>query len=70
MPMAAYFTACKTHGNTQRFEILRTDSLNISMGASASEASDFPDSQLRTDTGAPNDSLVVAYCAIQGVTVE
>ena len=56
-------------GNTLRFEILRTDSMSIAMGGSASEAINFPDIKLRTEDGKPNDSLVAAYAAIHGVTV-
>lgn len=56
-------------GNTLRFEILRTDSLSIAMGGSASEAINFPDIKLHTEDGKPNDSLVAAYAAIHGVTV-
>jgi hypothetical protein len=56
-------------GRTLRFEILRTDSLNIAMGGSASEAIRFPDLSLTSATGTPNDSLVAAYAAIHRVTV-
>lgn len=56
-------------GNTLRFEILRTDSLNIAMGGSQGTPINFPDLQLRTASGTPNDSLVAAYCALHGVTV-
>jgi HD-GYP domain-containing protein (c-di-GMP phosphodiesterase class II) len=56
-------------GRTLRFEILRTDSLHIAMGGSASEAIHFPDLPLVTASGAPNDSLVAAYSAIHRVTV-
>jgi len=56
-------------GNTLRFEILRTDSLNIAMGGTSGSAINFPDIALKTESGAPNDSLVAAYAAIHGVTV-
>ena len=56
-------------GCTLRFEILRTDSLNIAMGGTSGSAINFPDIHLLTDAGKPNDSLVAAYAAIHGVTV-
>jgi len=56
-------------GNTLRFEILRTDSLGIAMGGTAAHGIDFPDLKLRSETGQPNDSMVAAYAAIHGVTV-
>jgi HD-GYP domain-containing protein (c-di-GMP phosphodiesterase class II) len=52
-----------------RFEILRTDSLNIAMGGSASQPINFPDLPLVNSQGEPNDSLVAAYAAIHAVTV-
>ena len=55
--------------NSLRFEILRTDSLNIAMGGSASQPINFPDLPLINASGAPNDSLVAAYAAIHAVTV-
>jgi HD-GYP domain-containing protein (c-di-GMP phosphodiesterase class II) len=56
-------------GNTLRFEILRTDSLKVAMGGSSGNPLNFPNLQLRTANGTPNDSLVAAYCAMHGVTV-
>lgn len=55
--------------NRLRFEILRTDSLNIAMGGSASEPIHFPDLPLINANGEPNDSLVAAYAAIHRVTI-
>ncbi|MDD2844606.1 MAG: GAF domain-containing protein [Rhodoferax sp.] len=52
-----------------RFEILRTDSLNIAMGGSASQPINFPDLPLVNASGEANDSLVAAYAAIHRVTV-
>jgi HD-GYP domain-containing protein (c-di-GMP phosphodiesterase class II) len=52
-----------------RFEILRTDSLNIAMGGSASQPINFPDLPLVNAAGKANDSLVAAYAAIHRVTV-
>lgn len=56
-------------GKTLRFEILRTDSLQIVMGGTSGHPVDFPDVKLLTDAGQPNDHLVAAYAAIHGVTV-
>jgi len=56
-------------GQTLRFEILRTDSLQTAMGGTSGSPMDFPDVQLVTDAGQPNDHLVAAYAAIHGVTV-
>lgn len=56
-------------GTNLRFEILRTDSLQIAMGGSASKPMHFPDLPLINAAGAPNDSLVAAYAAIHRVTV-
>jgi HD-GYP domain-containing protein (c-di-GMP phosphodiesterase class II) len=55
--------------NTLRFEILRTDSLGIAMGGSAAHGIDFPDLALHTPSGEPNVSMVAAYAALQGQTV-
>jgi HD-GYP domain-containing protein (c-di-GMP phosphodiesterase class II) len=60
---------CTDDGTALRFEILRTDSLGISMGGSAADPIDFPDLPLRDALGAPNDSLVAAYAAIHSQTV-
>jgi len=56
-------------GLALRFEILRTDSLGIAMGGSSGCAINFPDLALKKPDGSPNDSLVAAYAAIHGVTV-
>ena len=56
-------------GKTLRFEIMRTDSLNIAMGGTTSSKINFPDIPLLRSDGQPNDSLVAAYAAIHGVTV-
>ncbi|MCM2295525.1 HD family phosphohydrolase [Rhodoferax sp.] len=52
-----------------RFEIMRTDSLNIAMGGSAGQPINFADLPLTHANGTPNDSLVAAYAAIHTVTV-
>jgi len=56
-------------GKSLRFEILRTDSLNIWMGGTSGCSVGFPDIALRKQDGQPNDALVAAYAAIHGVTV-
>ena len=56
-------------GKALRFEILRTDSLNIAMGGSSGKAIDFPNLPLYGEHGEPNDSLVAAYSAIHHQTV-
>ncbi len=56
-------------GAALRFEILRTDSLNIAMGGTSGVPINFPNLPLKNDAGAPNDSLVAAYSAIHNQTV-
>ncbi len=52
-----------------RFEILKTDSLNIAMGGTSGRPIDFPNLPLYDAHGNPNDSLVAAYSAIHSQTV-
>lgn len=52
-----------------RFEILKTDSLHISMGGSSGHVIEFPNLPLYDGNGRPNDSLVAAYAAIRNQTV-
>jgi HD-GYP domain-containing protein (c-di-GMP phosphodiesterase class II) len=56
-------------GQALRFEILKTDSLNIAMGGTSGKSIDFPNLPLHDERGQPNDSLVAAYCAIHSQTV-
>ena len=56
-------------GTALRFEILRTDSLNIAMGGSATAPINFSNLPLRNADGAPNDSLVAAHAAIHCRTI-
>jgi HD-GYP domain-containing protein (c-di-GMP phosphodiesterase class II) len=56
-------------GKSLRFEILRTDSLEIAMGGTSGNVINFPDLPLYTEQGANNDSLVAAYSAIHKQTV-
>ncbi|AJP48686.1 phosphohydrolase [Rugosibacter aromaticivorans] len=52
-----------------RFEIMRTDSLNISMGGTTGQPVTFPDLPLINSKGQPNTSMVAACAAIQGRTI-
>ena len=52
-----------------RFEILRTDSLNIAMGGTTGVAINFPNLPLTNDKGESNDSMVAAHAAIHDKTV-
>ncbi len=56
-------------GKALRFEILRTDSLKIAMGGTSGVPINFPNLPLVNEQGGPNDSLVAAYAAIHGQTV-
>ena len=56
-------------GQALRFEIVRNDSLCIALGGSSGNAIDFPDLPLRDARGAPNNSMVAAYAAINDKTV-
>ena len=52
-----------------RFEILKTDSLNIAMGGTSGKPINFPNLPLHDERGQPNDSLVAAYAVIHSQTV-
>jgi len=56
-------------GRALRFEILRTDSLDIAMGGTSGNAINFPNLPLQDEHGQPNDSMVAAYAAIHDETV-
>eukprot|EP01034_Spumella_vulgaris_P004209 gene4209-5372_t len=56
-------------GKSLKFEILRTDSLDIRLGGTTGKPIDFPHLPLRNADGSPNDSLVAAYAAIHDRTV-
>lgn len=56
-------------GQALRFEIMRTDSLNIAMGGSSGQSINLPNLPLQNAQGAANDSLVAAYAAIHKQTV-
>ena len=56
-------------GCALRFEILRTDSLNIAMGGTTGNAINFPNLPLQNAEGKSNDTMVAAYAAIHDKTV-
>ncbi len=56
-------------GRALRFEIVRTDSLDIALGGTTGKAIDFPDLPLVDELGQPNNSLVAVYAAVHGQTV-
>jgi HD-GYP domain-containing protein (c-di-GMP phosphodiesterase class II) len=53
------------------FEIVRTDSLQIAFGGSSGKpiSGSFPELPLYKPDGSPNDSMIAAYAAISGKTV-
>jgi len=53
------------------FEIIRTDSLHLAIGGSSNSPSSgkFPDLPLYHEDGVANDSMVAAYAALSGKTV-
>ena len=52
-----------------KFEIIRTDSLNIAMGGTSGKPISFTPINLLKDDGQPNNSMVVAYVVLNEVTV-
>ena len=52
-------------GKALRFEIIRTDSLNIAMGGTTGNPINFPNIRLYDDAGKRNDAMVAAYAAIR-----
>lgn len=56
-------------GRTLRFEILRTDSLHLTLGGSSGGEISLPNLPLHDAQDAPNDSLVASYAAIHKKTV-
>jgi HD-GYP domain-containing protein (c-di-GMP phosphodiesterase class II) len=52
-----------------RFEIVRTDSLNIAMGGTTGISIPYYPIRLFDESGRPNNSMVVAYAALTGETV-
>lgn len=56
-------------GRALRFEIVRTDSLQIARGGTTGQAIAFPNLPLTDENGQPNDGMVAAYAAIHDRTV-
>ena len=56
-------------GCALRFEIVRNDSLGISLGGTSGNPINFPDLPLRDAAGAPNNSLVAVFAAQNGSSV-
>ncbi|HWT53634.1 MAG TPA: HD domain-containing phosphohydrolase [Rhodocyclaceae bacterium] len=56
-------------GKELRFEIVRTDSLDIAMGGTTGVAIPFPPLPLYLPDGQPNNSMVAAYAALNDETV-
>ena len=54
---------------TLRFEIVRTDSLNIAMGGVNGEPISFYPVQMYDQAGVPNHAMVVSHTALSGETV-
>ena len=52
-----------------RFEIVRTDSLNIAMGGAGGEPISFYPVQMYDEAGRPNHAMVVSHTALSGETV-
>jgi HD-GYP domain-containing protein (c-di-GMP phosphodiesterase class II) len=52
-----------------RFEIVRNDSLGIALGGTSGNPIDYPDLPLQDEQGAPNNSLVAAFAALNDSTV-
>ena len=52
-----------------RFEIVRTDSLQIALGGTTGKAISFPNVPLYDDRGAPNNSMIAAFAALHDETV-
>ena len=54
---------------SMKFEIIRTDSLNIAMGGTTGEEIPFYPILLYDDAGNPNNSMVVAYAVLHDQTI-
>ena len=52
-----------------KFEIIRTDSLHLAMGGTTGSPIPFYPVKLICEDGSPNNSMVVAYCALHDCTV-
>ncbi|MBT7487343.1 MAG: GAF domain-containing protein, partial [Rhodospirillales bacterium] len=60
----------RTKENGLKFEIMRTDSLNIAMGGTTGKDIPFPPLQMYDPkTGTPNETNIASYAAVTGETV-
>jgi len=62
-------TLYRVHEKELRFEIMRTDSLDIAMGGTTGREIPFYPVKLYEDDGQPNNSMVVAYSVLHDQTV-
>lgn len=62
------YSMCEDGARLQ-FEIVRNDSLNISMGGTSGKSIPFAALPLVTEDGLPNNSMIAAYCAIHQATI-
>lgn len=62
-------TIYRVSGNTVTFEILKTDSLNASMGGATGKQITLPPICLYDENGNPNNSMVVAYSVLRDKTI-
>jgi len=59
----------RTNDNSLRFEIMMTDSLNFHMGGTSGKDIPFYPIKLYNDDGEPNETMIAAYVALTGKTV-
>ena len=58
-----------TDDNKLKFEIMRTDSLNIAMGGTTGKEIPFPALPIHLEDGKPNTNMVAAYSVLNAQTV-
>lgn len=56
-------------GEDLKFEIMRTDSLNVALGGTTGRAIPFPPLRLRDEAGQPNHHNVATHVALTGETI-
>jgi HD-GYP domain-containing protein (c-di-GMP phosphodiesterase class II) len=62
-------TLYRLENGTLRFEIIRTDSLGLSLGGTTGRPITLDPIPLYDESGRPNESMVVAYAALREITV-
>lgn len=62
-------TLYRLEDGTLRFEIIRTDSLGLSLGGTTGRPITLDPIPLYDESGRPNESMVVAYAALREITV-